>query len=173
MNTDKILQEIEKLKNTESLSIEKLPEIHLYMDQITTFIEEKLSNFNRDKTQKNLTKTMINNYTKNKIIEPPEKKKYSKEHLISLIIIYHLKSILSINDIASILKNIENKEETYSYFIEKQYNKIIEIEQNVSNFLNNENENNDKVLYLILDLLIDANLKKLLAEKILDNYYNN
>ena len=52
---------------------------------------------------KTLTKTMINNYTKNKILPPPEKKKYSKEHIIMLISIYYLKNIASISDIRKLL----------------------------------------------------------------------
>lgn len=174
MDTKKILKEIENLKNNETLNIEKLPEIPLYMDQVTTFIEEKLSNFNRDKTQKNLTKSMINNYTKNKIIEPPEKKKYSKNHLISLILVYHLKSILSINDISILLKNIIGKEEDiYSYFVKKQQAEILEIEKNISEFFKNNENNKDALIYLMLDLLIDANIKKLFVEKMIDNYYSN
>lgn len=174
MNIEKFLKEIEDLKNTELLTIEKLPEIPLYMDQITTFIEEKLCNFNRDKTQKNLTKTMINNYTKNKVIAPPEKKKYSKNHLISLILIYHLKSILSISDIASILKNISGKEEQfYSYFIQKLQKEVLETQKNMNNFFKNENFQENKIDFLIIDLLIESNIKKLFAEKIIDNYTNN
>lgn len=42
---------------------------------------------------------MINNYTKAKIFPPPVKKKYSRTHLMLLIMIYHLKAILSIKDI--------------------------------------------------------------------------
>ncbi len=174
MNIEKVLKEIENLKNTETLNIEKLPEIPLYMDQITTFIEEKLSYFNRDENQKNLTKSMINNYTKNKIISPPEKKKYSKKHLMSLILIYHLKSVLSMNDISSLLKIIARKEEDmYSYFVNAQQNKILEIEKNITANLKSIEDTEDSIIYLIINLIIDANIKKLLAEKILDSYYSN
>ena len=87
---------------------EDVPDIPLYMDQITTFMETKLSECKRYPDDKLLTKTMINNYTKNKLIPPPEKKKYSKEHLILLIFVYYLKDFLSIGDIKSILQPLES-----------------------------------------------------------------
>ncbi|MEE3420610.1 MAG: DUF1836 domain-containing protein [Lachnospiraceae bacterium] len=86
---------------------EDIPDIPLYMDQITTFMDSKLENCKRYPEDKILTKTMINNYTKNKLIPPPEKKKYSKEHLILLIMVYYLKDFLSIGDIKKLLLPLE------------------------------------------------------------------
>ena len=59
----------------------EIPHINLYMDQVTGFMEEHLSNSKRFEDDKILTKTMINNYAKNKLLPPPEKKRYSKEHM--------------------------------------------------------------------------------------------
>ena len=84
-----------------------IPEIPLYMDQITTFMETKLEACKRQPDDKILTKTMINNYTKNRLIPPPLKKKYSKDHLILLLFIYYLKDFLSISDIDAILGPLE------------------------------------------------------------------
>lgn len=83
---------------------EDIPDIHLYMDQVTTFLEERLSPFKRTQDDKVLTKTMINNYTKAKVFPPPEKKKYTKNHIMLLIIIYHLKFVLSLSDISQLWK---------------------------------------------------------------------
>ena len=41
---------------------EDLPNIELYMDQVTTFLEEQLKNTKRFEEDKIFTKTMINNY---------------------------------------------------------------------------------------------------------------
>ncbi len=87
---------------------EDIPDIPLYMDQITSFMEGKLESCKRYPEDKILTKTMINNYTKNRLIPPPEKKKYSKDHLVLLIFTYYLKDFLSISDISSILKPLED-----------------------------------------------------------------
>ena len=88
---------------------EDIPNIDLYVDQVTTFIESQLSSLKRDEDEKILTKTMINNYAKNNLLPPPNKKKYSKEHVLTLILIYYLKSFLSIKDIQTLLEPITDK----------------------------------------------------------------
>lgn len=87
---------------------EDIPDIPLYMDQITSLMDAKLKSCKRHPDDKILTKTMINNYTKNKLIPPPVKKKYSKEHLILLIFVYYMKDFMSINDIAKLLRPLED-----------------------------------------------------------------
>lgn len=102
---------------------DELPNINLYMDQVTTFMEEQLASSKRHEEDKILTKTMINNYAKNKLLPPPEKKRYSKEHILMLIFIYYFKNILSINDIQTLLtpitekyfKSMTDKDLTYIY----------------------------------------------------------
>lgn len=88
---------------------EDLPNIDLYMDQVTTFMESQLASSKRYPDDKILTKTMINNYAKNNLLPSPEKKRYSKEHLLLLIFIYYFKNILSINDIQTLLGPITEK----------------------------------------------------------------
>lgn len=86
---------------------EDIPGIDLYMDQVTTFLQRNLSGLSRDPDgDKFLTKTMINNYVKNKVLIPPVKKKYSRDHLMLLILIYYLKSFLSIGDIRSAISPV-------------------------------------------------------------------
>lgn len=93
------------------------------MDQVTTFMEENLASTKRHEDDKILTKTMINNYAKNKLLPPPEKKRYSREHLLMLIFIYYFKNILSISDIQTLLgpitdkyfKSMTEKDMTYIY----------------------------------------------------------
>ncbi|HIX25604.1 MAG TPA: DUF1836 domain-containing protein [Candidatus Lachnoclostridium avicola] len=102
----------EMLKHLESLShvrAEQIPEIPLYMDQVTTFMEEHLKDFKRNEADKVLTKTMINNYAKNNLLPPPDKKKYSKEHMLLLIFIYYYKNLLSISDIETLLGPVTEK----------------------------------------------------------------
>lgn len=81
-----------------------IPSIDLYMDQLTTFMEDQLGKNRRNDEDKVMTKTMINNYTKNNLLPSPNKKRYSKQHLILLIYIYYLKNMLSINDIQTLLE---------------------------------------------------------------------
>ena len=97
------LERIDYIKPTE------IPNIDLYMDQVTTFMEEHLQSSKRYPDDKILTKTMINNYAKNHLLPAPDKKKYSKEHLLLLIYIYYYKSILSIGDIQSLLEPLTQR----------------------------------------------------------------
>lgn len=97
------------LEEVKAFNIDDIPNIDLYMDQVTTFMEEQLSSSKRYPEDKILTKTMINNYAKNNLLPSPEKKRYSKEHLLLLIFIYYFKNILSINDIQTLLGPITEK----------------------------------------------------------------
>lgn len=86
------------------IKAEDIPNIDLYMDQVTTFMDSRLRAGARNPgDDKILTKTMINNYAKNNLLPPPVKKKYSKEHVLLLIFIYYYKGIMSISDIQTLL----------------------------------------------------------------------
>ena len=88
---------------------EDIPNIELYMDQVTRFMDEHLESSKRHDDDKVLTKTMINNYAKNNLLPPPVKKKYSKEHVLLLIFIYYFKNLISIKDIETLLDPITQK----------------------------------------------------------------
>lgn len=94
-------------KQMEYIRPEMMPDIDLYMDQATTFMDSHLQSTKRYLEDKILTKTMINNYAKNNLLPPPFKKKYSKDHLLLLTFIYYLKNMLSMNDIQSLLEPIK------------------------------------------------------------------
>lgn len=101
-----ILESISKIDYVKSIDI---PNIDLYMDQVTTFMNKQMHSSKRYEDDKVLTKTMINNYAKNNLLPPPEKKKYTKEHLLVLTFIYYFKSFLSIKDIEMLLKPITDQ----------------------------------------------------------------
>lgn len=94
------------LDSMTTISATEIPEIDLYMDQVTTFMDTHLASTKRLREEKILTKTMINNYAKNNLLPPPEKKKYSKNHILMLILIYYFKNILSFNDIEQIFARL-------------------------------------------------------------------
>ncbi len=175
MNNDCLKNAIEEILSSELIEMSQIPDIALYMDQITTFFEDKLNSNKRNDDDKILTKTMINNYTKAELIEPPIKKKYSKKHILSLIIIYNLKSILSINDISKVLKNSKDETELlYSNFLNIQNNEKTNFENDIFKQIteisaNCENDNL-AVCSIILMLINQANMRKHLAEKLIDLY---
>ncbi len=100
---------IDDLKDVKYIMPDDIPNIDLYMDQVTTFMDKHLKSSKRYTEDKLLTKTMINNYTKNELLPPPNKKKYSKEHMFLLIFIYYFKNILSINDIQNIFNPLTQR----------------------------------------------------------------
>ena len=98
------------LDNFKYIKVEDIPNIDLYMDQVTTFMGKRLRSVTRNPGEdKVLTKTMINNYAKNNLLPSPEKKKYSKEHMLLLIFIFYFKNILSISDIQTLLQPMTEK----------------------------------------------------------------
>ncbi len=103
-NEESIMDIIRKLNEIDFISPEDIPGIDLYMDQVTTFMDEHLEAYKRYEDDKVLTKTMINNYAKNNLLPPPVKKKYSKEHMFLLIFLYYFKNVLSITDIQKIFR---------------------------------------------------------------------
>ncbi|MCR5830024.1 MAG: DUF1836 domain-containing protein [Lachnospiraceae bacterium] len=133
-NFDHISNIVAKLKSINYVQPGEVPGIDLYMDQVTSFLDEHLETSKRYSDDKLLTKTMINNYTKNDLLPSPEKKKYTKEHMYLLLFVYYLKNILSINDTRSILHPLTEKffkgEGDVNY--EKIYAEIFEIEQEQS-----------------------------------------
>lgn len=132
---EQILELAENVSFYNEIKLSDIPDIELYMDQVTSFIDSKLSNFKRNKEDLVLTKTMINNYTKVGILAPPVKKKYNVENMILLIWIYHMKQTLSINDIGYLLKpfvNLDDKENT-KLKLADLYNKFLKIQNKVSN----------------------------------------
>ena len=137
---------IASLGRIDTISLDEMPNIDLYMDQLTTFMDERLKKTTRHpETDKILTKTMINNYAKNDLLPPPVRKKYSRDHVILLIFIYYLKNILSINDIQTLLGPLNDR------------------------FHRSDDELNLSMISFIIELSYDVYVKKLLIEKILDN----
>lgn len=170
-----------------------VPNIDLYMDQVTTFMDEHLSDVKRYEDDKILTKTMINNYTKNDLLPPPVKKKYSKEHIYVLTFIYYLKNILSISDIQKLLNPLTdkffNKEELpdLEYIYSEIYNmekaQIASLSKDVVErtqvakeaFLDVENAEDKDFLQLfsLVGLLsFDVYMKKNIIESLIDDYTN-
>ena len=100
IDKDDLLKSIlDSLSRIEHIQSDDIPNIDLYMDQVTTFMDQHLRATTRYPDEdKILTKTMINNYSKNALLPPSDKKKYSKDHIILLIYIYYLKNFLSISD---------------------------------------------------------------------------
>ena len=100
---DYINELLEDIKHFERVRSDDIPNIDLYMDQVTTFMDDHLGLFKRSGDDKVLTKTMINNYSKYDLLPPTLKKMYTNDHIVMMLFIYYLKPILSITDIKELL----------------------------------------------------------------------
>jgi hypothetical protein len=95
-----------EIKNFHLPRWNELPNIDLYIDQLVSLLENYLSGYiknDNEKDEKIITKAMINNYVKHNIIKPPINKKYNKEHVASLFVVFILKQVYSINDIKKLI----------------------------------------------------------------------
>jgi len=169
-------------KFTQSSAIvprDKIPEIDLYMDQLTTFMDERLKAGKRTDDEKTLTKTMINNYSKDKVLPASVNKKYSPAHMMMLVMIYQMKPSLSIGDIQRVLQDIPAAElpAVYDAFAllqaqvnEKTTGELPRIVAAADTLLSAHDEKKQAML-AVLSLSLEAAAKKRLAEQILDQYF--
>ena len=184
-NDDLLNSVIASLGRINAISLDDIPNIDLYMDQLTTFMDERLKRSTRHPdTDKILTKTMINNYAKNDLLPPPIRKKYSKDHIILLIFIYYLKNILSISDIQTLLEplkerfHVSDDELNLGGIYEGELEPVVEdlkrkYEKSLKTFedtgLSEDEKKRMQMFSFIILLSYDVYVKKLLIEKIIDN----
>ena len=189
MELNEIKEEFKNLKLENQLELEEIPEIDLYMDQVIQLFDGKFNESKRNEEDKALTKTMINNYAKGKLLMSVKNKKYSKEHLILMSLIYNLKGSLSINDIKSsldkIVKTIDKDEDypirnlykaylelhkkDYTFVEESLDEKIKEIEDLLENKDFSEFEHN----FLLMSSFINmSNMYRKMGEKLIDDYFS-
>ena len=106
---------IASVLSDEDMKTEDIPNLDLYMDQIITLFDEKIHREGVADSRA-LTKTMINNYSKDGLIKPIRGKKYTREQILQMLVIYHLKQTLSIGEIKLFMQSLygeggyENKE---------------------------------------------------------------
>lgn len=190
IDNDDLLNSIrESLDRVKYISPEDIPNIDLYMDQVTTFMDSRLQSSARyPGKDKILTKTMINNYAKNDLLPPPVKKKYSREHVMLLVFIYYYKGFLSISDIQTLLKPITEHyfQNGQAYNLEDIYREAFGMEDKMLQSMKADVEEKFKIsqeafqgapqedmdflhkFAFICTLGFDVYLKKLMIEKMID-----
>lgn len=181
-----IYKQLEDLTLSNQLSPEEIPNIDLYMDQVIQLFESKFSSSKRNDDEKVLTKTMINNYAKGKLLFPIKNKKYSKDHILLIAMIYQMKSVLSISDVGKSLKGINHQvsednlqlEGFYESYLRVMENNVELFEEFISNQQDLVREFNEKEVtesdylqqvLLILSFTGMSNFYRRAAEKMVDN----
>ncbi|MBU0903746.1 MAG: DUF1836 domain-containing protein [Firmicutes bacterium] len=174
---------LEKISLEKSVSLEEMPEIDLYMDQVIQLFDQKYKETKRNEDEKILTKTMINNYAKGKLFIPIKNKKYSKKHLILISLIYQLKGALSITDIKSTLQIINDKITSDDINLDAFYTSLLTLQktnaenvsesiplrhQEVKRVMDAEDEKLEQIM-LIASLVNISNSYRKVAERLIDD----
>lgn len=187
---DMIKSILDNISTIDYIKTSDIPNIELYMDQVTTFMDSQMASSKRYPDDKVLTKTMINNYAKNHLLPSPNKKKYSKEHVLMLIFIYYFKSFLSISDIQALLTPLADKyfQKNNGLNMEDLYNEVFGMEkEQVENLKKDLMEKYDTASESFADadekdrefltmfsficlLSFDVYMKKQLIESIIDSF---
>jgi Domain of unknown function (DUF1836) len=185
VNIDKFIDE---LGLNEHLTLDDIPDIDLYMDQVIQLFEKKYAKTKRDPKDKILTKTMINNYAKGRLFFPIKNKKYSKEHLLLISFIYQLKGTITINDIKVVLEKLNDKVVNENFTLDDLYKaytnlifnqeerfkkdfkgKVKEVTEATNQLADSDSEYL-KQLLLILSLSHMSTLYQRAAEKLIDEF---
>ena len=77
MDKNELIEKFKELNLQNQLKLEEIPELDLYMDQVTQLFDSKFNDSKRNEEDKALTKTMVNNYAKGKLLMSIKNKKYS------------------------------------------------------------------------------------------------
>ncbi|MBE6072307.1 MAG: DUF1836 domain-containing protein [Clostridium butyricum] len=192
MNNFNIDTFINDQKGSNNINLNDFPELDLYMDQVMQLFEIRLSYTKRNPNDKVLTKTMINNYAKDGLLIKIKNKKYTKNHLILMGLIYNLKGALSLTDIKTLLspiiKSFDNNDE---YPLDDVYQSFLDIydlnlkelkesshriEENTSNILKNKNKNlgnYEEKLLLACAYVSMSNLFRRMSERIIDECFED
>jgi DNA-binding transcriptional MerR regulator len=195
MKKEELYPLIDEIIPDQPIALSDIPEIDLYVDQVTEFFEKKLSLQKRHSKDKLLTKTMINNYAKAGILMPPRQKRYSRQHIALLLLLYNSKQILSMNDISllfSILQKPDKQNETeqpgsslidFVYELVQEINsdqadqlkeickEKIELIQGKTAHVDDEKKESIEWFLMAMFLVSQAAVQKRLAETIIDRYF--
>ncbi|MEG1222293.1 MAG: DUF1836 domain-containing protein [Bacilli bacterium] len=169
----------------------KLPEVNLYMEQVVSFVAESVKPFSNDNNC-DLTSFMVNNYVKAKIIEPPNDRKYNRDHITHLIALSMLKSVTNLEDLSLILDSktsMMTPEDSYNFFkkttedsitnvLHKTKVRVDTINKKADTDRNKAKKNQEKIkkidgvqknqlIYSAFRLLVESEINKMVADKIL------
>lgn len=183
---------IRELHLSDEIALTDIPKIDLYVDQVINFIEENMGHVKRNEHDKLITKTMVGNYTRDGVLMPSKNKRYSRNHIIMLILIYNLKQILSIEDIKTLFTPIMKDMNTTNDDViplEDVYSSLLDIKsdefegfddlvhekykliQEKLTHVQSQDKDIAEIFLTVIMLVAQANAQKRLAEKLIDKYF--
>jgi len=168
------------------------PEMEIYIDQMARCLNQQLKVYG-DGEKTPINKAMISNYTKHKMIPGPVGKRYTKDHLILMSLVFYLKGCFSMDEIQRLMKPIlENIASTWDEkidvssmfaeivdFVKKTEEDLpgrLEMQMNdIKKFLGNRDAADDdtsELIMLITTLVMRSNAERFIAQKLLDEYFD-
>ena len=160
----------------------EIPAIDLYVDQITSLTSDKLKEGAERFHDRVLTKTMINNYSKDGLISPIKGKKYSKEQILQMLLVYSMKNTLSIGEIKQILQGVYALPAYNTAMLESVWERFLDIKEKernqaweeVQDFIGThslDTHDDSDFLTLILSLAAMSSYFKSIAQALLESRY--
>lgn len=169
------------------------PDMDLYMDQAVLFINKHLDVYKKEEKDAVMTKTMVGNYSKHHLIPRPQNKRYTREHLILLTLIFYLKGTFQMEEIQTLMEPfIDNYnsefDEKFDFLMiyetilnlyqEEQDHLLSEVTVDMDKIKKNlndaelEDDDTTELFILIANLAMKANAQKFLAQKLMNEYFN-
>ena len=160
----------------------EIPSIDLYLDQITSLADEKRREGSPRFADRALTKTMINNYSKDGLLSPIKGKKYTKEQILQMLLVYEMKNTLSIGEIKRVLQNVYALPEYDAKALESIYTRYLSVKESertataegVAKFAEQEHlnlANEEDFLVFLLSLSAMSSYLKNTVQILLESHY--
>ena len=182
MNENELKALLAEAVRDADLHSEEIPSIDLYLDQITSLADEKRKEGSPRFADRALTKTMINNYSKDGLLSPIKGKKYTKEQILQMLMVYEMKNTLSIGEIKRILQNLYTLPDYDAAALERIYTRYLTIKEGertatvegVAKFAEQENLNladEEDFLAFLLSLSAMSSYLKNTVQILLEAHY--
>jgi hypothetical protein len=180
----RISEMIEEISDKSIIQYDDLPQYDLFLSQVKDFLNDK---FEHD----NFTNNILQNYIKSEVISKPEdgkKRGYTKLHLVQLVLLGHMRPILTTDEIKEVFRlafnGINNRaddilswDDTYklfsylqkeSFYIGFLENKSQDTEALLKYFQDYDFKEQDKeriaIFLIVMSLVAQAsNIKKLIS----------
>ena len=169
---------------------ESIPDMELYIDQMVNCLNSELALYAKD-GEGPITKGMVSNYTKHRMILGPNGKRYSKTHCIFILLVFYLKEALSMDQVERMMRPVlSNYHSDWDedmdipslfrgviHFAELEGQDLCELlnvrMDSIKRFLAERGSDDDisEITMLITLLIMRSNAERFLAEKLLDEYF--
>ena len=182
MNENELKNLLKEAVSDADLHPHEIPSIDLYLDQITSLADEKRREGSPRFADRALTKTMINNYSKDGLLSPIKGKKYTKEQFLQMLLVYEMKNTLSIGEIKRVLQNVYTLPDYDAAALERVYTHYLALKddertatvESVAEFANQKAldlENEEDFLVFLLSLSAMSSYLKNAVQILLESHY--